>query len=181
MRSRSYSSEGIVLARRSFGEGDRIISVYTKNQGRVSLIAKGVRKPKSRKRGHVEVFNKIIFHGVSGKGIDIMTEVEVVDDYGEFRKNLKKVSLAYYFMEVLGKTTHENESNKKLYDILSDYLNDLKSSKKLKDLRLSFVKEVLVASGFWPEGVDIFDPDKKLEEVIERQVVSSRVGKRMLE
>ena len=61
MKPRSYTSEGIVLARRNYGEADRILVIYSKNFGRVSYMAKGVRRPKSRKRGHIEVFNYIKF------------------------------------------------------------------------------------------------------------------------
>ena len=51
MKPRSYTSEGVVLARRHFGEADRILVLYTKNFGRISLIAKGVRRPKAGKGG----------------------------------------------------------------------------------------------------------------------------------
>src|SRR3990170_878312 len=105
MKLHSYSSEGIVLARRNYGEADRILSVYTKNHGRVSLMAKGIRRPKSRKRGHLEIFSHVRFQAATGRGIDLMTEVEVIDDFKEIRRSLKKVSLAYYFCEVIGKIT----------------------------------------------------------------------------
>ena len=95
MKPHSYTSEGIVLARRNYGEADRILSVYSKDHGRIALMAKGIRRPKSRKRGHVEVFSHVKFQSISGRGIDLMTEAEIVDDFKEIRKSLKKVSLAY--------------------------------------------------------------------------------------
>src|SRR3990167_6831246 len=115
MKPRSYSDEGIVLARRSYGEADRIISVYTKNHGRVSYMAKVIRRPPSRKRGHLEVFNQFKFQAVSGRGLDMLTEAEIIESFSEVRKSLKKVSLAYYFMEVIGRITHEGERNEELY------------------------------------------------------------------
>ncbi|MDP1710145.1 MAG: DNA repair protein RecO, partial [bacterium] len=118
MKPRSYTSEGIVLARRDYGEADRILAVYSKLHGRVSLIAKGVRRLKSKKRGHIEVFNLINFQAIVGRGLDIMTEAEVINDMSEFKKNLKRVSLAYYFMEVIGKITHEGEANHEVYNLL---------------------------------------------------------------
>ena len=96
MRFKSYSDEGIVLARRNFGEADRILSIYSKNHGRISAIAKGIRRPISRKRGHLEVFCHIKFQITDGKGIGILTEVETLNNFGIIRKDLKKVSLAYF-------------------------------------------------------------------------------------
>lgn len=101
MRPRSYSDEGIVLARRNFGEADRILSIYTKNHGRISVIAKGIRKTTSKKRGHLEIFSYIKFQVADGRGIGILTEVETLNNFEIVRKDLKKVSLAYFFCEVI--------------------------------------------------------------------------------
>lgn len=179
MRQHSYSDEGIVLARRNFGEADRILSVYTKNHGRLSLIAKGIRRPKSRKRGHLEVFSHVRFQAVTGRGLSLMTEAEVIDSFNQIRKNLKRVALAYYFMEVIGRTTHEEERNPEVFRLLLAYLEALKREKELKRLRLSFVLELLTTLGFWPKGKALSNPDLKLEEVIERQLSSVRVGKKL--
>ena len=111
MKPRTYTSEGIILARKNYGEADRIISVFSKDQGRVSMMAKGARRPKSRKRGHIEVFNRVRFQAITGRGLDIMTEAEVIDDFKQIRTSLKKISLAYYLAEVIGRITHEGEGN----------------------------------------------------------------------
>lgn len=181
MKPHSYSDEGVVLARRNFGEADRILVIYSKNHGKTSLIAKGVRRPKSRKRGHIEIFNLVRFQEVAGRGIDLMTEAEVINNFKEIRKDLKKVSLAYYFCEVIGKITHDGEANFEVYDLLTASLEKLKDERELKRLRLDFVLRLLTLLGFWPKGKVLLDVDKKLEEVIERQINSVRVGKMMLE
>ncbi len=177
MKPRSYSSEGIILAKKNFSEADKIFVVYSKEHGRISLVAKGVRRPKSRKRGHLEVFNNVRMQAVIGKGLDLMTEAEVIEDFKEIRNSLKKVSLAYYFVEVIGRITHEHQQNEELYDLLLGYLRRLKTENLLKKLRTSFVTDVLVLLGYWPIGESLTDVDEKLEEVIERKIGSVRVGK----
>jgi len=174
-----YTSEGIVLTRRNFGEADRILSIYSKDHGRISLIAKGVRKPKSKKRGHIEVFNLVKFQAALGHGLDIMLEAEVANDFESIRGSLKKISLAYYFMEVVGRITHEGESNIELFNLIFSSLTKLQTTKELKKLRLEFLQDILTLLGYWPRGVIIPNPDEKLEEVIERQIYSERVGKIM--
>ena len=181
MRPHSYSSEGIVLSRRNYGEADRILSLYSKDHGRISLMAKGVRRPASRKRGHIEVFNLVKFQAVSGNGMDLMTEAEVVDDFKELRSSLKKVSLTYYFMEVVGKITHEGEPNTELFNLILTNLEKLKTAKRLKELRLDFITKLLILMGYWPHGQNLDNPDEELEKVIERQIYSERVGKRMIQ
>ncbi|OGM55812.1 DNA repair protein RecO [Candidatus Woesebacteria bacterium RIFCSPHIGHO2_12_FULL_46_16] len=180
MRTRNYSSEGIVLARKNFGEADRILVLYSKHHGRISLLAKGVRRPTSRKRGHLEVFSYIRFQAARGKGMDIMTEAETIDNFSKIRENLKRASLAYYFMEVVGRTTHENETHREVFEYVLESMERLKEEKQLKKFRLGFVRRLVSLLGFWPEGKLLLDPDGFLEGVIERKLVTSRVGKRVL-
>ena len=180
MKPHSYTSEGIVLGRINYGEADRIVSLFSKNHGRVSLIAKGVRRLKSRKRGHIEIFSKVNFQAISGKGLDIMTEADIIDDYKDVRISLKKVSLAYYLMEVVGKITHEGEGNLGVYELLVESLERLKTTKLLKKLRLEYLRDLMVLLGYWPKDKKMDNPDTILEEIIERQIYSKRVGKRIL-
>ena len=180
MRTRNYSSEGIVLARKNFGEADRILVLYSKHHGRISLLAKGVRRPTSRKRGHLEVFSYIKFQASLGKGMDIMTEADTIDNFSKIRENLKRASLAYYFMEVVGRTTHENETHREVFEYVLESMERLKEEKQLKKFRLGFVRRLVSLLGFWPDGKPLLDPDGFLEGVIERKLVTSRVGKRVL-
>jgi DNA repair protein RecO (recombination protein O) len=181
MIPRSYTSEGIVLRRTNFGEADRLLDVYSEDKGKITLLAKGIRRPSSRKRGHLEIFTRIRFQATSGKGLGIMTEVETIDDYESIRQSIKKISLAYYFMEVLGRVIHEGEENSEVYTLLIGNMEKLKTAKKLKELRLEFVVGLLKLLGFWPKEMKLPLPDEKLEEVLERQIYSKRVGKIMLE
>lgn len=178
--SNNYSSYGIVIARRNYGEADRIVSIFTKQFGKISYIAKGIRKPTSRKKASLEVFTHINFLAHKGRGLDLILETQTLESFISVRKSLKKVSLAYFFCEVVGRITREGEKNQELYELLLDYLGTLKTAKKLKSLRYKFVYEVLVLLGFWPKGRDIPNPDSVLESVLERQLSSVRVGKKIL-
>lgn len=180
MRPHIYTSEGIILGRKNYGEADRIISLYSKDSGRVSLLAKGIRRPISRKRGSLEIFSYIKFQSINSKSIGLITEAEIIDDFKEIRKSLPKITLAYYFMEVTGKITHEGEKNHQLFELIIKSLKDLKAGTKLKTLRLKFINELLVMMGYWPEGKEMQEHDKALEEVIERQISTTRVAKKIL-
>src|SRR3972149_254097 len=118
MRLRSYSSEAIVLARRNWGEADRILVIYSKSFGKKRLLAKGVRRPKSRKRGHIEVFSNLKFSASRGKGLDLMTEAEIIENFSIIRKDLKKVAVAYFLMETVGRITHDEEKNERLFELM---------------------------------------------------------------
>lgn len=180
MKLHSYSSEGIVLSRKNYGEADRILIVFSKNFGKLSLLAKGIRKIKSKKRGHLEIFSKIKFGAIKGNGMDIMTEAETINDFAGVRVNLNKITLAYYFSEVINKITHEDGNPSIVYSLLSKSLLELENETELKKLRLNFIYNLLTEMGYWPKGEKIVDADIVLDDVLERKINSVRVGKKML-
>ena len=169
-----------MLGKKNYGEADRILILFSRHFGKLYLLAKGVRKVKSRKRGHIEVFSYIKFSAVKARGLDLLTEVELIDSYSFIRKNLKKVSLAFYFMEVLNKITEENQQNKDLFDRILFYLDRLKSENRLKQMRLQFIEDVLSILGFWPKKKKITGADRFLGKILEREINSIRIGKKLL-
>jgi len=181
VRPRIYSSEGIILKRKNYGEADRILTVFSKHFGKNTFLAKGVRKLASKKRGHLEIFTQIKFSAVTGKGFDILTETISINNFSKVRLSLNKVSLAYYFCEVVNKITREGEKQSIVYGLLSTALEQLSTAKNLKILRKQFILDLLIDLGFWPESRKMIDHDIELEEVLERQIYSVRVGKKVLE
>jgi DNA repair protein RecO (recombination protein O) len=180
VKSRTYTSEGIVLSRKNYGEADRILIVISKHFGKISLLAKSIRKIKSKKRGHLEIFSKIKFSAVKGHGMDIITETETINDFSGVRINLNKISLAYYFCEVVNKITHEDEQRSLVFSLLSSALEELEEETELKKLRLRFIYDLLTDMGYWPVGKKLIDADIVLDEVLERKLNSIRVGKQIL-
>lgn len=169
-----------MLSRKNYLEADRILVVFSKDYGKLTLLAKGVRKPKSRKRGSVEVFNYIKFAASRGKGFDIVTEVEMIDSFSEIRSSLKKASVAYFFLEATNRLTQEGEKNEKLFLLVIEYLGCLGNANNLKNLRKKFIYEVLVLLGFWPRNKTMNNHDQVIEKIAEREMFSIRVGRKML-
>jgi DNA repair protein RecO (recombination protein O) len=64
---RQISTEGIILKRINFSEADRILTVLTSNNGQVSMLAKGVRKSKSKLAGGLEIFSVSEINYIDGK------------------------------------------------------------------------------------------------------------------
>ena len=177
---KTFKSVGFVLKRKNYSEADRILTLYTKHFGKVTVLAKGVRKPKSRKRGSIEIFSKISFQATNAKGFDIVTEVQHIDNYETVRKSIRKVALAYYFLEAVDKLTKDGEENTGLYMLLEEYFDRLKSTGKLRDLQESFSKDILVLLGYWPQGKKLTDSISAIRQVSERDLSSVRVGGRIV-
>lgn len=79
-RYRTYRTRAIVLKRRDQGEADRVLTVFTPNMGKRTVMARGVRKTASRKAGHLEPFTYTALLMAQGKTWDVVTQAETVID-----------------------------------------------------------------------------------------------------
>ena len=177
--NRSIFSEAVVLSSRPFSEADKLITVFSKDFGKLTLLARGVKRTKSRKRGALEVFNQIKFFAHKSKGLPVMTEVEVINNFTKVREVLKRVAVAYFLVEVVAQATREEEPNQDVYYLLVVSLDKLSNEKKLKELRSEFSIKLAERLGFIPEGQFVPNSDELIENIIERKLGSVRVGKKL--
>ena len=122
-RERSYRVEAIVLKRTNTGEADRLLTLYTSDLGKLRAIAKGARKPSSRKSGHVELFTHTALLLARGRHLDVVTQAETINAFRPLQKNLERLGYAYYLAELVDRFVEEAIENRPLFDLL---LNALK-------------------------------------------------------
>jgi DNA repair protein RecO (recombination protein O) len=124
-RQRLYRVAAIVLKRRDQGEADRLLTVFARERGKVTLIAKGVRRTASRKAGHIEPFTHVDLLVARGKSLDIITQAEMVDAHRHLREDLWRSSWAYYVVELADAFAQDEDPNQLLFDLLLDTLDRL--------------------------------------------------------
>lgn len=152
-RERVYRTEGVVLRRHDLGEADRLTTVYTREYGKVRLVAKGVRRPRSRKAGHLEPFTRVALLIARGRELDIITQVETIDDYPGLRENLTQLGQASYISELLDRfSVEEGEGNYVQYELLLKSLERLtQEGFEPRSVVLYFELRLLDLVGYRPE------------------------------
>ncbi|RME90918.1 MAG: DNA repair protein RecO [Anaerolineae bacterium] len=106
---RSFRVEAVVLNHRDFGEADRLLTLYTRQRGKVRAIAKGVRKITSRRAGHLEPFTQVALQLAQGRDLFIITQAETIEPYLPLRDDLVRMGHAAYVVELVDRFTHEDE------------------------------------------------------------------------
>ena len=120
---RSFRVEAVVLRHAEWGEADRILTLYTRERGKVRAIAKGARKIRSRKAGHLEPFTRVTLQLAKGRDLLIVTQADTVDAYLPLGEDLVKTGYASYVVELLDRFTYEEESeNFAIYVLLTEIL-----------------------------------------------------------
>jgi DNA repair protein RecO (recombination protein O) len=121
---RSFRLEAVVLRHADWGEADRLLTLYTRERGKVRAIAKGARKVRSRKAGHLEPFTRVTLQLAKGRDLLIVTQADTVDAYLPLREDLVKTANASYIVELLDRFTYEEESeNIAIFRLLTETLS----------------------------------------------------------
>lgn len=125
--ARSYRVQALVIRHREFGEADRILTLYTLEKGKLQAIAKGVRKIKSRKAGHLEPFTQVSLQLAKGRNFEVVTQAETIRNFDNIRENLKLTAQAAYVLELLDRFTYEEGENRALFNLVTETLVRLDS------------------------------------------------------
>lgn len=133
----TFRTEAIILRRTNYGEADRILNLLTPERGKVSAIAKGVRKSKSKLAGGLELFatcDVTIMQGKSDMGT--VSSARLVKFYGDILKDYDRMQLAYELIKMVNRAT-ETVGESEFYYLLRDgmvYLNELTVDHRIVEL-----------------------------------------------
>lgn len=144
-------TDGIVLARTNYGEADRIIRVLTPDSGKVSLMTRGVRKPKSKLAGGIELFSVSSLTYIRGRGdLGTLISARLEKHYGDIVKHIDRVQLGYELIKILDRAT-EDEPEAEYFELLQqafEALNDASIDVAL--IRFWFNAQLIRLSGHSP-------------------------------
>lgn len=149
--SRVYRTEAIVLRRMDLGEADRLLTLYTLTEGKVRAIAKGVRRPGSRKAGHLEPFTRSAVLVARGRSLDIITQAEAIELYPGLQTDLETLGAAAYAAELLDRFTVDQGPQPGLYRLLREALERLSSGSPAEPLMRVYELRLLTLAGYRPE------------------------------
>jgi DNA repair protein RecO (recombination protein O) len=143
---------GIVLRRTDYGEADRILTLLTPDQGKLRLMAKGVRRIKSKLAGGIELFSVSHVTYIQGrKDIGTLISARLDKHYGNIVKDIQRTMLAYELIKRLDKAT-EDEPEPEYFELLQQCfvaLDDV-SATSLELVQLWFMMQLLRIGGHMP-------------------------------
>lgn len=150
---RSLRVDAVVLRHSDYGEADRLLTLYTRQRGKMRVIAKGARKIASRKAGHIEPFTHVKLQLAVGRDMFILTQADTVDAYLPLRDDLLLLSHAAYAVELLDRFTYENNDveNPAIFRLLTDTLSRLASGADVWLVLRFYEMRLLDQLGFRPQ------------------------------
>src|SRR4030043_1786659 len=148
---RVYKTEAIVLRQRKLGEADKIVTLFTPNYGKLEAVAKGVRRPKSRLAGHLEVLTYTSAMLAQGRNLDVVTQAQAIESFAPLREDLDRLSRALYAAELVDRFSPEGAESFHIFQLLLTTLRRLAGDAGGDIALRHFEMELLHLAGFPPQ------------------------------
>lgn len=165
-----FTTEGIIVKRKNFGEADRLLVVITPYKGKITILAKGVRRITSRRGGNVELLNKVKLHAFQGQGMPVLSEAESSETFPKIKSDLVLSTYALHIAELAERLLPENQPNPGAYSLLLIALSLLEKNPRQIFIRAYEVK-LLTTLGFW--GLREVGVAGEIREILEKLQLGS--------
>jgi DNA repair protein RecO (recombination protein O) len=149
-RERTFRTDAIVLRRQDFGEADRLLTLLTPQHGKFRALAKGARKPTTRKAGHVELFARVDMLIARGRDLHIVAQAETKDPFLPLREDLIRGTYANHLVELLDRFTAEEDASRAEYELLAQALGWLCDEVDPRLVARFYELQLLGLAGFAP-------------------------------
>jgi len=157
-----YKTQGIIIKKADLGEAGRLLTIYTKNYGKILVRAKGIGKKESKLKSLIEPFNLCEFLIARSKTIDVLTNVYPIKEFLWLHHNLDSLALAFYFAELVDKLVVAPEPDENLWRLILRAFEVLNEPRQdLAKIKTAFEQKLLEFLG---HGIP---KNKKALEVIQ--------------
>ncbi|OGE84018.1 MAG: DNA repair protein RecO [Candidatus Doudnabacteria bacterium RIFCSPLOWO2_01_FULL_44_21] len=168
--------KGVILKKQNFREADQIITVWTSEVGKIRILARGLRLPKSKLVYNLSELSLVEFEITGRKNFPTVISAQTAQSFNHLRHDLLKIANAIYASELVMKMTADEHPNQVVYQLLVDFLHQLNQAYGLNHYQLldRFALKLAQALGFGqPKQINSHsDVRNFIEELIERQIKS---------
>jgi len=123
LQSKSLSTQALVIKRSNVGETDRIVTLLTREQGKIAVVAKGVRQLKSSKRAYLEPGSYINCLLIITKSLPILTQATLINDANLVRDSLQHLRQLLQLLEIIDALFVESQNEEMLFNDVMDLRN----------------------------------------------------------
>ena len=150
-KPRSYQTEAIIIKKTKLGEADRILTFYTPHLGKIQAVAKGVRRPRSKMAGHLELLTHSLVSLARGRNLDTVTGCQTINSFLALKSDLRLTSYGLYATELVNQFTADNVENYPLFQLLLETMHRLCQSSNNELTLRYFELQLLNEVGYRPQ------------------------------
>ncbi|PTY83354.1 DNA repair protein RecO, partial [Heyndrickxia sporothermodurans] len=142
--------EGIVIRSTDYGETNKIVTVYTREFGKIGVMARGAKKPNSRLSAISQIFTYGYFLIQTSTGLGTMQQGEMISSMRTIREDIFKTGYAAYIVDLLDKGVDDKNPNPFLFELLMQTLNYINDDYDNEIITNIFEMKMLNVLGLYP-------------------------------
>lgn len=142
--------EGIVIRRSDYGENNKIITIYTREFGKIAVMARGASKPNSRLASVTQLFTYGYFLFSPSSGLGSLQQGEMIDSMRTIREDIVATAYASYVVELLDRSIDDKKPNPYLFELLYQTLHYIDEEYDAEILKFIFEMKMLPLNGIHP-------------------------------
>ncbi len=150
-----HQAQAFVLGETEKGEADKILMLFSREFGRIDVLAKAIRKMQSKLRGNISLFSLSGIQFIQGKSFKTLTGAILVNDFDNLKKDLERLKIAYKIADVFVCLVKPPQQDEKIWRLLKEVFEYLDNSQLgIKDLKIIypyFFWRLLAILGYEPE------------------------------
>lgn len=176
-------TEAFVLKSMKYGETSKIVTLFTKDFGKLNAIVKGARNYKSKLCGTLESMNYIraVIYMKESRELQMISSAEYINSFTNIQSNFEKLQASFKIIDILNRSIINSDINKNLFDILLRTISKLNNSEKnLRLYILNFQIELSKILGISPDFNDFNSNNETFFRINEFYVNTSLFNSLML-
>ncbi|CAG7620070.1 DNA repair protein RecO [Paenibacillus allorhizosphaerae] len=146
-----YRVQGIVIRSMDYGEGNKIITLLTREHGKLSVVARGAKKVKSRYGSSVQLFTFGDYLFFKSGQLGTLNHAEIIEPYHKIREELHRAAHASYLAELTDRMLGDQEGQPFIFDQLKGSLTAVQEDKDFAIVDHLFEMKMLMFAGYTPE------------------------------
>lgn len=160
-----YNADAIVIRVRDFDEADKIVTLLTREEGKVQAVAKGARRPRNRFSAACQLFTHAKVQCFHGRNMDTLSQTEITESFRKLREDLTKMAYATYACELMDEMLKEKEKNNETpFLLLLTTLHLFNEGENPESLLRAYELKLLSILGFRPNLEDCVSCGSALPE-----------------
>ncbi|MEK7103321.1 MAG: DNA repair protein RecO [Patescibacteria group bacterium] len=121
----TFRTTGIIIAKRDGRDADRVFTIYTKEHGKISALAKSAKKITSKLAGHLELFTYATFTIARGRVGDHIATVDVIKDYTPSLEKSDRLIAALYCLECTDQMIRTDQIDRDVFELLLAFMQEV--------------------------------------------------------
>ena len=148
---RTYRCEALTLKKSALGEADLVVTLFTKDRGKLRAVARGARRTSSKLLGHLEPLTQVRLSLAQGRNLDYINQAQVIESFADLKQDLGAITKGLYLAELVDGFGSEASPNQPLYQTAVEILGFIGQAPE-SDWPLRFFEvQLLRLSGLMPE------------------------------